>query len=333
MTNKNINLDRMKARAAGNGPLIVLICLFLFSCMMFRGNFFSAFNLSNLIRQVSISAIVAVGVNFVIISGGRDLSVGSICAVSSMVTAILSPHGFWAAAAGGITAGILLGAINGVIITRLGVQPFIATLGTQLGAKGIALLINSELSMTITDQSNMFTTLGRGYILGIPIPAIFMVVIIGIAYYVAKYTGFGRAVYAIGGNEESAVMMGISVNRTKFLVYTISGLTSALAALVLSSRLGAGLPTAGDGWDMTIMATVVIGGTLVRGGVGDMRGVLAGALICGIITNMINMFGNVNSYWQNIINGSLLLMAVMMQTVSANKKEVGAGQMEASGQL
>lgn len=320
MTSSRIFISKINKYTSNNGPLIVLFSLFVFSCCMFGSSFFSIFNLSNLIRQVSISAIVAVGVNFVIISGGRDLSVGSVCAVASMVTAMFSPYGFFIAGLAGITSGAALGFMNGLIITRLGVQPFIATLGTQLGAKGIALLLNHELSMPVTDPMKIFATLGRGYLFGIPIPAIIMIVVIGIAYYTAKYTKFGREVYAIGGNEESAAMMGISVNKTKLFVYTISGITSAVAALVLTSRLGAGLPTAGDGWDMAIMATVVIGGTLVRGGVGDMRGVLVGALICGIITNMINMFGNVNSYWQNIINGSLLLMAVVMQTLSANKK-------------
>ncbi|WRS27868.1 ABC transporter permease [Oscillospiraceae bacterium MB08-C2-2] len=314
-----LNFGKLKAMAESNGPILILTILFLLSCIAFGSSFFSLFNLTNLIRQISISAIVAVGVNFVIISGGRDLSVGSVCAVASMITALLSPYGFFVAVLAGLSAGVAIGLFNGLVITRLGVQPFIATLGTQLGAKGIALLINKELSMPIAEEATLFTWVGRGYILGIPIPAYLMLLVIGGAYYVARYTKFGRAVYAIGGNEESASMMGLSVNRVKLLVYGISGLTAALAAVVLTSRLGAGLPAAGDGWDMTIMATVVIGGTLVRGGVGDMRGVLVGALICGIITNMINMLGNVNSYWQNIINGILLLIAVVMQTRSANK--------------
>ncbi len=312
-------LNRAMSWAERNGPIIILLVLFILSCAAFGGSFFSVFNLTNLVRQISIAAIAAVGVNFVIISGGRDLSVGSICAVSSMFIALLSPYGFLPAALAGMLAGILLGFLNGIIITKFGVQPFIATLGTQLGAKGIALLINNELSVTVDSNVKAFAVLGRGYLFGIPNPAIVMVIVVAIAYYVARFTKFGRAVYAVGGNEESASMMGLPANKTKLLVYTISGFTAALAALVLTSRLGAGLPTAGDGWDMTIMATVIIGGTLVRGGVGDMRGVLTGALICGIITNMINMLGNVNSYLQNIINGLLLLIAVVMQTVSANK--------------
>jgi len=323
MNTKTLKSSRVLSRVKGfverNGPIVILTILFLFSCIAFGGKFFSVFNLTNLLRQISISAIAAVGVNFVIISGGRDLSVGSICAVASMIIAMLSSKGFIVATAAGLAAGIILGFINGLIITRLGVQPFIATLGTQLGAKGIALLLNNELSVTVDSSVKTFAWLGRGYLLGIPVPVYIMLITIAIAYFVSAYTKFGRAVYAIGGNEESASMMGLSVNRTKVLVYTISGFTAALAGVVLTSRLGAGLPTAGDGWDMTIMATVVIGGTLVRGGIGDMRGVLVGALICGIITNMINMFGSVNSYWQNIINGVLLLIAVVMQTISANK--------------
>jgi len=304
-----------------NGPLVILAVLFIGSCITFGSNFFSAFNLTNLLRQISIAAIACVGINFVIISGARDLSVGAICAVASMLAAYLSPYGFFVATSAAILAGLALGLLNGLIITKLGVQPFIATLGTQLGAKGIALLINNEVSIPVDESDWLFSTIGRGYILGVPIPVIIMLAVIAAAHLVSRYTRFGRAVYAVGGNEESAAMMGVLVDKTKILVFTISGLTAALAAVVLTCRLGAGLPSSGDGWDMTLMASVVIGGTLVRGGVGDMRGVLVGALICGIITNMLNMMGNVNAYWQNIINGLLLLIAVVMQTVSANREE------------
>nr|WP_122011820.1 ABC transporter permease [Maliibacterium massiliense] len=311
--------NKVLAFVQGNGPVMVLAALFLFSCIAFGTNFFSYTNLSNLIRQVSIMGLAAIGINFVIISGGRDLSVGSVCAVAAMVMAYLSPYGFFPAVLGALAAGVLLGLINGLVITRLGVQPFIATLGMQLGARGIALLMNGELSIPVDESMTSITFIGRGYIAGIPVPALLFVGCVMLAYFVARRTRFGRAVYAIGGNEESAAMMGLRINRTKVIVYMISGLTTALAAVVLTSRLGAGLPVAGEGWDMTIMATVIIGGTLIRGGVGDMRGVLVGVLICGIITNMINMFGNISTYWQNIINGLLLLAAVIMQTRSANK--------------
>lgn len=304
-----------------NGPIVILLVLFIGSCIAFGENFFSAYNLTNLLRQISVAAIASIGINFVIIAGGRDLSVGAVCAVASMVTAYLSPYGFFVATGAALACGVALGLLNGLIITKLGVQPFIATLGTQLGAKGIALLINNEASIAIEENAAIFNWIGRDYILGIPVPVIIMLLVVAAAYLVSKYTRFGRSVYAVGGNEESAVMMGVLVDRTKILVFAISGLTAALAAVVLTCRLGAGLPSSGDGWDMTLMASVVIGGTLVRGGVGDMRGVLVGALICGIITNMLNMMGNVNAYWQNIVNGLLLLIAVVMQTVSANQKE------------
>lgn len=313
--------EKLYSLLSYNGPLVILSVLFIVSCAAFGSNFFSVFNLSNLLRQISIAAIASVGINFVIICGARDLSVGAICAVASMVMAAFSPYGFFVASGAAILSGIALGLINGLIITKLGVQPFIATLGTQLGGKGLALLINKEASMPIEGSSPMLTLIGRGYFLGIPIPVIVMLIVIAVAYFVSKYTRFGRAVYAVGGNEESAVMMGVLADKVKLQVFAISGLTAAIAAVVLTSRLGAGLPSAGDGWDMTLMASVVIGGTLVRGGVGDMRGVLVGALICGIITNMLNMMGNVNAYWQNIINGLLLLTAVIIQTVSANRTE------------
>ena len=318
----NILKEKVQPAISRNGPIVILVILFIVSCLAFGSAFLSSFNLTNLIRQISIAAIASVGINFVIITGGRDLSVGAVCAVSSMVMAYTSRYGFAIAIGSALLSGILLGLLNGLIITKLGVQPFVATLGTQLGAKGIALLINNENSMPLDEANSApFNMLGRGYLYGIPIPVVIMLIVIGMAYFVSKYTRFGRAVYAVGGNEESAIMMGVLVERTKVIVFTISGLTAAIAAIVLSSRLGAGLPSAGDGWDMTLMASVVIGGTLVRGGVGDMRGVLVGALICGIITNMLNMLGSVNAYWQSIINGMLLLVAVVMQTVSANQSE------------
>ena len=321
-TGKPSVISMVKPLIAQNGPILILLALFIISCIAFGSDFLSSFNLTNLMRQISIAAIASVGINFVIISGARDLSVGAVCAVSAMVMAYTSRFGFAIAVGAALLVGAALGLLNGLIITKLGVQPFVATLGTQLGAKGIALLINNEMSMPLdAAHAAPFNMLGRGYLLGIPIPVVIMILVIAVAYFVSKYTRFGRAVYAVGGNEESAVMMGVLVEKTKIIVFTISGLTAAIAAVVLSSRLGAGLPSAGDGWDMTLMASVVIGGTLVHGGVGDMRGVLIGALICGIITNMLNMLGSINAYWQSIINGMLLLIAVVMQTVSANQSE------------
>ena len=310
----NFSLDFLRK----NGPLVVLVSLFLFSCAAFGSRFFQLINITNLLRQISISGLAAIGINFVIISGGRDLSVGAICAVCGMIMAILSPFGFFPAIIGGLVTGAAFGLLNGIIITKFGIPPFITTLGTQLGARGVALLMNRELSIPVDETKRSITFIGRGFVFDMPVPVIIFIVALIIAYIISTRTRLGRAFYAIGGNEESAVMMGIRIDRTKILVYIISGVCTALAAIVLTARLGAGIPVAGEGWDMTIMATVIIGGTLIRGGVGDMRGVLVGTLICGIINNMINMFGNISTYWQNIIYGLLLLVAVIMQTYSAS---------------
>lgn len=304
---------------SGNGPLILLVIMFITSTLTFGASFFQVFNLTNLIRQISITGIAAVGINFCIISGGRDLSMGAVAACASMFVAMGSFYGLVPSVLGAILTGVFFGTITGLIISRLNVRAMIATLGVQLAARSTALLVNGELSLDINENLQSLVFIGRGSVWGIPMPTIIFVCVLIVGYIILKRTRFGRSVYAVGGNEESATMMGVRVKHTKMMVYVVSGVCASIAGLVMAARLGAGQPNNAEAWSMTMMATVVIGGTRMRGGVGDMRGVIIGALICGMITNMINMVGTLSSYWQDVVQGCLLLVSIVMQTWSEQR--------------
>ena len=302
-----------------NTPLITLIVLFLFATFRYE-YFFSMFNLVNILRQVSMLGLISVGMTFVILTGGIDLSVGSIMALA----------GVWAANLSGVSLtlcflipfliGVFLGFINGLIITKLNITPFLATLAIMIGARGLAHVSTGEVSIRIEQLSAGFLLLGKGKILGIPLPAIIFILVVVIASFIAKYTKFGRSVYAVGGNEEAAKVMGLNVNRIKVIVYTISGSLASLAGIILTSRLGAGQPVAGQGWELDAIAATVIGGTLLTGGKGKFSGTLLGVLIIGIMTNILNMDKNINTWWEYVVKGIVLLIAVIIQSQTEEKK-------------
>ncbi|MDO4321060.1 MAG: ABC transporter permease [Lachnospiraceae bacterium] len=298
---------------------LALLALILVSAGMNRGDFLSFTNISNLLRQISMLGISAIGVNFIVIAGCKDLSVGGMAAVCSMIAAHLSGFGLPVVLFGGLLAAFAMGCLNGVLVAKLKIMPFIATLGTMIAYKGIALLLNDSKSLAAQDGDGPFGFLGKGIVLGIPFPVIVFALIAVCGILVSKHTRYGRAVYAIGGNEESAVMMGIPVERIKMILYIVSGLLSGLGGIMIASRLNAGIPTTGDSWDMYTIAAVVMGGTMIRGGEGKISGAVAGVLIWGVIQNMINMMGDVSSYWQQIIMGLILLAAVIIQNTVESK--------------
>ncbi len=297
----------------GEGALITFLILFAFATFRYE-QFFTLLNLKNVLRQVSMLGFVAIGMTFVILIGGIDLSVGSTLAVAGVVAARVSSYGVGISIIIPVLIGITFGVVNGLLVTKLRIVPFIATLATMLGIRGIAYIATGELSVGAGSASPGFIQLGRGFALGIPIPAILFILAIIIAVIVSKKTKFGRYVYAVGGNEEAAKMMGLKVHNIKILVYAISGALSAFAGVILTSRLGAGQPVAGDGWELTAIAATVIGGTLITGGVGRFTGTLYGVLITGLIQNMFNMQGNLNVWWQNILMGAILLGVVIAQS-------------------
>lgn len=301
------------------GALITFALLFLVASIRYE-EFLSILNISNVLRQVSMIGLIAVGMTFVILIGGIDLSVGSIVAVAGVLAANLSGTNVVLAILVPVIVGIILGFINGFIVTKMKVAPFIATLAMMMGARGIAYISTGEVSVRVNKLSSGFTELARGYVFGIPIPALIFIAVVIIAAFVSKYTSFGRHIYAVGGNEEAAKMMGLDVHRIKILAYTINGMLSAFAGVILTSRLGAGQPVAGEGWEMTVIASVVIGGTLLSGGVGKFSGTFFGVLIIGMLTNIFNMQGNINTWWQNVMMGVLLLVVVIVQSQITSKK-------------
>ncbi len=302
------------------GALITFLVLFIFATYRYD-QFFTVLNLKNVLRQVSMLGFVAIGMTFVILIGGIDLSVGSTLAVAGVVAAKLSSYGIAVAIIIPVLIGIILGVTNGILVTKLKIVPFIATLATMLGIRGIAYIATGELSVGASSASPGFIQLGRGFVFGIPVPAILFVLAIIAAVLVSQKTKFGRHVYAVGGNEEASRMMGLKVDKIKILVYTISGAMAAFAGVILTSRLGAGQPVAGDGWELTAIAATVIGGTLITGGVGKFTGTFFGVLITGIIQNMFNMQGNLNVWWQNILMGAILLSVVIAQSQTSKVRK------------
>ncbi len=290
------------------GPLLGLIIL----CIVLTGmsdRFLTMDNLLNVTRQVSINAVISVGMTLVILTGGIDLSVGSILAFSGSITAGLLSGGqaLLPAIAIGVAAGAAMGLVNGLLITRAGIPPFIATLGVMTAARGFTLVYTD--GRPITGMQEAFRFLGGGYIAGIPVPVVIMLVIFIAAHIMLTKTKFGRYIYAVGGNEEATRLSGIDTKKILLAVYTLAGLLAGFSGIIMASRLNSAQPTAGAGFELDAIAAVVLGGTSLSGGVGTIGGTLIGALIIGILDNGLNLL-NVSSFYQQVAKGVVILLAV-----------------------
>ncbi|QAR33490.1 ribose ABC transporter permease [Geovibrio thiophilus] len=295
-------------------PLLGLLILAVIVSLL-SPRFLTVSNILNVLRQTSINAVMAAGMTFVILTGGIDLSVGSILALCGAVAAFMISSGFdpYITIATTLLLGTVLGVFAGVIITKGKVQPFIATLVAMTLLRGATLVFTDgrPISTGFDASSDVFAWFGTGYVLGIPVPVFLMILVFAVSYYVLKYTRFGRYVYAVGGNEEASRLSGVRVSRVKTAVYAISGLLSALAGIIITARLSSAQPTAGAGYELDAIAAVVLGGTSLAGGVGTIFGTLIGALIIGILNNALNLM-NVSSYYQMIAKGAVILIAVLM---------------------
>ncbi|MBY4693069.1 ABC transporter permease [Burkholderia latens] len=289
-------------------PLVGLIVVCV-AMMIASPSFLSAANLENVLRQVSINAIIAVGMTCVILTGGIDLSVGSVMALSGTLAAGLMVAGVNAVAALaiGIAVGFGFGFANGVFVAFAGMPPIIVTLATMGIARGLALIYTG--GYPIDGLPDWVAFFGSGKVLGIQAPVLIMLVVYAIAWLLLDRMPFGRYVYAIGGNEQATRLTGVRVARVKLIVYTLAGLTSAIAAVVLTGRLMSGQPNAGVGFELDAIAAVVMGGTSISGGRGAILGTLVGALLLGVLNNGLNMVG-VNPYVQNVIKGGIILLAI-----------------------
>jgi len=295
---------------------IVIYLVFAILCHRAGTEFTSLDNTLNVVRQISMITIIAVGMTFVIISGGIDLSVGSIVAITGVVAALIMAHTGGRIAGsiplgilGALGAGLAVGAFNGVIVARFKVPPFIVTLSTMIAIRGLVFLLCKGRPVGNLPES--FKLLGGGYLAGIPVPVLIMAAVIAIAWFVTNHTKFGRYTYAIGGNEEAARFSGINIARMKTLIYALSGLAAAVSGIILSSRLFSGDPNSGALYELDAIAAVVVGGTSLSGGKGTILGTLLGSLIIGVISNGLNLMG-VESYTQNIIKGGVILVAVLL---------------------
>ncbi len=276
-------------------------------------NFLSTNNLINVLRQVSINGVLAVGMTFVILTAGIDLSIGSILALAGAASASLvtgpDAHNPAIALVAGLVAGCFCGAINGLLIARFRVPAFVTTLGMLSVARGATLLYSG--GRPIPNLSIGFRWLGQGSIVGIPVPVIIFAIVFAIAAVVLRHTIYGRRIYAVGGNPRSAKTSGINVRAITFSVYVIMGALAGLAGVMLTARTTSALPQAGIGYELDAIAAVVIGGTSLTGGVGRIGYTLVGVLIIGMISNGLDLMG-VSSYYQQIIKGSIIVLAVLI---------------------
>ena len=267
---------------------------------------------------------------FVIMTGGIDLSVGAVAAMSSVVAALLSPYHWLAGLTGGLAAGLTVGLINGVVITKMRIQPFIATLATMLAAYGTGLLLADNQSVSVSYDTG-FTIIGQDDILGFPIPAWIAVAAYIVGWIVLERRPAGRHILAIGDGEATASLMGLKVERTLLSVYAASGLLAGLAGVILASQFGAGQPTEGVGWELFAIASVVVGGTLLTGGSGSVGATLGGALLLGIVFNILNFENglgviSLSAYWQSVIRGGFLLVVVILQAGLVKHQDRGSGE-------
>jgi galactofuranose transport system permease protein len=298
------------------GALIALVILVVFGVLRYGERFATGYNLSSFTGDTAKYGLVALGMTFVIMTGGIDLSVGSVVALGGVVAIKVSESGLLPGLLLGIAAGAAVGVVNGFLITRLKLQPFIVTLATLLAVRGLALTLAETRAAVAAPGA--FQKLGHWSVLGLPVAAwlVFLAYLVGAG--LLRYTGWGRQVLAIGGNVDAARLMGLQVTRTTFSVYVISGALAGCAGVFLGSQNGSVDTAAGQGWELSAIAAVVVGGTLLTGGVGSVMSTLVGVLLLQLIFNLIvfengkNVI-NISSYWESVIRGAFLLVVVLLQ--------------------
>lgn len=279
--------------------------------------FLTLSNITNVLTQIAVNAIIAVGMSFVILTGGIDLSVGSTVALSGAVAAsvVLSTGSIPLAIIAAIIVGAVIGLINGVLVSKGKLQAFIATLATMTIFRGETLVFTQGNPISKLPES--FMVLGNGSLGFLPVPILITIIVAVIAIYALSQTKLGRYIYAVGGNEDSSRLSGINTNKIKTLVYMVAGIASAIGGIILTSRIGSASPNAGTGYELDAIAAVVIGGTSLSGGEGKISGTIIGALIIGVISNGLNLM-NVSPFYQSIVKGLVILVAVLLDKKQKN---------------
>ncbi len=303
---------------------VALAALIIFGLLRYD-NFGGAYNITSFLNYNAMFIAISVGMCFVILTGGIDLSVGFVAAFTSVIAAYLSPYGVQVAMPAAILAGVCFGLFNAFCIVQLNIPPFITTLATMLAAKGGALVISGAETIAVDWGSN-FTQLGMEKAFGLfPWTIVIVSFQVVILWVVLEKTSLGRTVLAVGGGEDASVMMGLKVNRAKIFAYALSGGCAGLAGVFLASAFGAGQPLEGVGWELSAIASVVVGGTLLTGGLGSIPATVAGALLLGLVFNILNFENgkgwiSFSAYWQMVIRGGFLFAVILFQTRIMTKK-------------
>lgn len=309
-------------------PLAALLLMIL-AMTLLSANFMTSDNIFNVLRQTSVNLCISVGMTLVILTGGIDLSVGSVLALSGAIAAGMAHQGFsltsldtyvgftfWGCCLSALLVGVFFGGVNGLLVTRFRVPPFVATLGVMTICRGLTMLYTG--GFPITDLGGGFEYLGTGWFLGMPMPVWVALLLIGIFAFYMKKSRTGRYIYAIGGNEKASLLSGIRVNNVLLSVYTIAGVLSAVAGILVTARLDSAQPNAGMGYELDAIAAVVIGGASLSGGRGSISGTVVGALIIGVLNNGLVLL-DVSPFWQQVIKGFVILFAVILDRYSSKK--------------
>ncbi|MGW4913571.1 ABC transporter permease [Streptomyces sp. NPDC004270] len=314
--------ERLSGLAQQHGALVTLVIAMTVASLSFD-TFLTGDNLENMALSSAFLAVVALGMTFVIVTGGIDLSVGSLFALGGVLAAWGSQYGTAVALLLPLAVCGLIGLVNGVLIARVRLAPFIVTLAAMLGARGILLAITDEGSKTyLVDKDSFFATLGQGSLGGIGVPVWITVTLFVLGAVVLRRTRFGQYVYAVGGNEDAGALMGAPVARTKISVYTLSGLCAGLAGALNAAWLLSGVTILGSGMELEAISAVVIGGTLLSGGFGFISGSLVGVLLLKVIQNVINQIGSLDSAYQQVVSGAFLAVVVVAQTRLGRRRRV-----------
>ena len=312
---------------------IYMVLLAMITAMSFLSPvFLSQSNLLNIVRQVSVIGTISLGVTLVIISKGIDLSSGSTLALAAVMAASVGQAGDWAAKMYpalpemnvivpiivALLVGTAVGAVNGLLIAKTGIPAFIATLGTYVSVRGLALLYSDGRPVSTLTSSYQF--IGQGYVFGIPVPVILFLALAFLSWVILNHTKFGKNIYAIGGNIVAAEVSGVNVQRNLVAIYMYAGMLAGVAGLILSARLNTGQPGMGVAYELDAIAATTIGGTSHAGGIGTIQGAVVGALILGVLNNGLNLLG-VSAYWQQIIKGLIIVVAVVIDMRKNAKKK------------
>ncbi|MGH2613843.1 MAG: ABC transporter permease [Thermomicrobiales bacterium] len=298
---------------------LIVLCTFLSFASPY---FLTTDNALGVARAFSLTAIAAIGQTMVIITGGIDLSVGSVLALSGLSTGMLLATG-WPlvpSVIAGLGVGVIFGLCNGLLVTRIGLPPFIATLGMLSIGRGLVYILTKGYPVTVPRGEELLLQVGQGYVGVVPIPVIIMLGITVVATAFLSKTTLGRYIYAVGGNEEAARLAGINVGRVKMFVYTMSGFLAAVSGIILLSRLVSAQPSAGLGFELPVIAAAIIGGTSLLGGEGTVLGAVLGAAIIGVLENGMVLLG-VNTYAQQAVTGAVVLLAVGLDIWQKRRRE------------